>query len=102
MAGKSIEQRMADTEVRIRQLEAQKQRLAQQFKQQERKERTRRLIQIGAIMAHLGVDSIEKAQALQKQVESRPEIQAWLQKITASAPSDERSPVPHGRETGLP
>ncbi len=85
MAGKSLEQRMADTETRIQQLEAQKRLLAQQLKQQERKERTRRLIQIGAIMDRLGVDTLEKAQALQKEVERRTEVQAWLQKVTTKS-----------------
>lgn len=69
MPGKSIEQRIGDTETRIRQLEAQKRLLAQHQKDQERKERTRRLIQIGGIMARLGVDIVEKAQAFQRQVE---------------------------------
>jgi hypothetical protein len=50
--------------------------------QQERKERTRRLIRIGGIMARLGVDSLEKAQALQREVEQRSEVQDWLRKVT--------------------
>jgi Spy/CpxP family protein refolding chaperone len=48
VAGKSLEQRMADTETRIRQLEAQKRLLAQQAKVQARKDRTKQLIQIGS------------------------------------------------------
>lgn len=87
MAGKSIEQRISDAETRIRQLEAQKRLLSQQLKEQERKERTRRLIQIGGIMVHLGVDTLEKAQAFQKEVESRPEVRAWLDGIIAKARS---------------
>jgi hypothetical protein len=82
MSGKSIEQRISDTETRIQQLEAQKRLLDQHLKEQERKERTRRLIQIGAIMARLGVDPVEKAQALQRVVEKRPEVRAWLSQIT--------------------
>lgn len=88
MAGKSLEQRMSDTEIRIRQLEAQKQRLSQQLKQQERKDRTRRLIQIGGIMVKLGVDSVEKAQALQSVAERRPEVREWLLKIVQPAVED--------------
>jgi hypothetical protein len=82
LAGKSIEQRVLDTDERIRQLQARKQLLGQQLKQQERKDRTRRLIQIGGVMARLGVDTLEKAQALQKEVEHRAEIQTWLRGVT--------------------
>jgi hypothetical protein len=89
VARKSIEQRMADTEVRIRHLEARKHTLAQQLTQQERKDRTRRLIQIGGIMARLGVDSVEKAQALQHVVERNPKVRTWLSNVT----------VPGGSET---
>lgn len=81
MAGKSLEQRIADTEDRIRQLQARKQVLAQQARQQERKDRTRRLIQIGGIMTWLGIDTLEKAQALQREVERRGEVQEWLTKV---------------------
>lgn len=84
MPGKSLEQRMSDTETRIRQLEAQRRLLAQKAKSQQRKARTRQLIQIGGIMARLGIDSLEKAQALQRGVEERSEVQKWLRNITAS------------------
>ncbi|HYF81391.1 MAG TPA: conjugal transfer protein TraD [Symbiobacteriaceae bacterium] len=81
MAGKSLEQRMADTETRIRQLEAQKRLLAQQVKAQARRERTRQLIQIGGILARLGFDTVEKVQVLQRVVEERPEVQAWFRDV---------------------
>jgi hypothetical protein len=80
VAGKSLEQRVADTETRIRQLEAQKRLLAQQVKVQARKDRTRQLIQIGGVMSRLGIDTVEKAQALQRVAEGRPKVQRWLQK----------------------
>ncbi|MFZ5826949.1 MAG: conjugal transfer protein TraD [Bacillota bacterium] len=89
LAGKSLTERMNETDERIRQLQARKQTLSQQIKQQERKERTRRLIQIGGIMARLGVDTLEKAQALQKQVERRPEVRDWLRKVTERAQEQE-------------
>jgi hypothetical protein len=81
MAGKSLEQRMADTETRIRQLEAQKRLLAQQVKAQARRQRTRQLIQIGGIVARLGIDSVEKAQAIQRVVERHPEVEGWLREV---------------------
>ncbi len=85
MAGKSLEQRVAETEERIRQLQARKQAIEQQLRQRERKERTRRLIQVGAILAKLGVDSLEKAQALQREVERRPQVKEWLERVTSRA-----------------
>jgi hypothetical protein len=85
MPGKSLEQRMADKETRIRQLEAQKRLLTQQVKTQQRKQRTRELIQIGGIMALLGIDTVEKAKALQSVAERKPEIQTWLQKVAEMA-----------------
>ncbi|HYG58832.1 MAG TPA: hypothetical protein VD902_12310 [Symbiobacteriaceae bacterium] len=91
MAGKSAEQRLSDVEERIRQLQARKQLLAQQVKTQARKERTRRLIQIGATMAKLGVDSLEKAQELQKEAERRPEVQDFLKQVTGRAGKQERT-----------
>lgn len=83
MAGKSLEERMAATAERIRQLEARKQTLAQAIREQERKDRSRRLIQIGGIMARLGIDTVEKAQALQQVVEANPEVQTWLRRVSS-------------------
>lgn len=87
MAGKSVEQRLAETQERIRQLEARKQTLAQQVKQQERKERTRRLIQIGGIMARLGIDTVEGAMAFHRAVESNQRVKAWLLQVTGKETS---------------
>ncbi len=91
MAGKSLEQRIADAEERIRQLQARKQGLEQRLKEQERKARTRRLIQIGGIMVRLGVDTLEKAQALQREVERRPEVKAWLEKVAKRAENQQNA-----------
>lgn len=85
MAGKSLEQRVAEAEERIRQLHARKQVIDQQLRQRERKQRTRRLIQVGAVLANMGVDTLEKAQALQREVERRPEVREWLERVTAPA-----------------
>ncbi|HWI61689.1 MAG TPA: hypothetical protein VNT75_07630 [Symbiobacteriaceae bacterium] len=81
MAGKSVEQRLAETDQRIQQLQARKQALAGQLRQQERRDRTRRLIQIGGVRARLGIDTLEKAQAFQRVVEHRPEVREWLAKV---------------------
>ncbi len=89
MSGKPLNQRIADAEEQIRQLQARKQALAQQLRQQERKERTRRLIQIGGIMARLGVDTLEKAQALQREVERRPKVRDWLHQVLSQKPQND-------------
>lgn len=91
MAGKSVEQRISGMETRIQQLEAQKRLLAQQLKQQARKERTRRLIQIGAIMDRLGMDTPAKAQAFQDQVQESDELKAWFAELmaTVDTPTEE-------------
>jgi hypothetical protein len=91
MTGKSLEERMAATAERIRQLEARKQTLSQAIRQQERKDRTRRLIQIGGIMARLGVDSVEKAQALQQVAEANQEVQTWLRQVTVTETAPDSS-----------
>lgn len=91
MAGKSIHDRIADAEVRIRQLEARKQLLAQRLKQQERKARTRRLIQIGAIVSNMGIDTLEKAQVFQRVVEEQPRVGEWLRKVLDLVYSPEES-----------
>lgn len=48
---------LANTETRVRQLEAQKQRLSQPLREQDRKDRIRHLIQIGVIMSRLGIEN---------------------------------------------
>lgn len=48
---------------KIKQLHAQKNSLIAREKEKDRKARTRRLIQIGAIFESLGFDTIEKANA---------------------------------------
>jgi len=88
MAGKSLEQRLTAADERIRQLQARKETLAAQLRQQERKDRTRRLIQIGGIMARLGIDTPEKAQALQQVIEHHPEVREWLHKAVQPAVED--------------
>lgn len=84
MAGKPLDQRIAEAEERIRQLQARRQALTQQLRERERKERTRRLIQIGGIMAKLGVDTLGKAQALQREIERRPKVREWLNQVLAT------------------
>ncbi len=64
MAGKSIEERIDDLEKRKKQIEAQQQQLLARKKEKERKERTHRLVQIGAIMDSMGINTVEYADKL--------------------------------------
>lgn len=89
MPGKSLQQRVTDTEKRIRQLEAQRQLLSQRLKQQERKARTRRLIQVGAIISYTGLDTPEKAQLFQQAFLKDARVRAWLTKLLESAGAQE-------------
>lgn len=62
MARKTEEERMMDLDEKIKRMQLEKQRLANQVKQKERKERTRRLIQIGALMEkHFEFEGEEEA-----------------------------------------
>jgi hypothetical protein len=87
MAGKTFEQRLEAVDAQIKQKEAQERNLIQQLKEKQRKERTRRLVQIGAFMAKLGVDTLGKAQAFQAHIEGNSKVKTWLAHVTAAADS---------------
>ena len=53
--------KLNDIEEKIKQLKAQKQAIIQKEKEKERKARTKRLIEIGAIFDSMGITSIELA-----------------------------------------
>ena len=78
MARKTDEERLKELEKKIEQIKVQKQQVESRMKEKERKERTRRLIQVGAIFEKYfeisDVDQAEKiAFALKKQVENNRE-----------------------------
>lgn len=76
-AARSKEEKIAALEKRMEQLKARKQKLQVELSQKERKERTRRLIQIGAIFEkHFEIQSIEEAEALVKHLQQFP----WKEK----------------------
>lgn len=62
MAKKNEEEKINELALKIKQLEAQKKSLEARTKEKERKERTRRLIQIGAIIESLGISNLEIAE----------------------------------------
>ncbi|WP_451541579.1 hypothetical protein [Streptomyces sp. NPDC003631] len=62
MARKTEEERLLEMDEKIKKMQAEKQRLANQLKEKERKSRTKRLIQIGALMEkHLKIEGEEEA-----------------------------------------
>lgn len=76
MTRKTEQERLADLEMKMQQLKAQKQRLESRVKLKERKERTRRLIQIGAIFEKwCDIQSTEEAElvahAISEQVKEK-------------------------------
>ncbi|UQZ76242.1 hypothetical protein C2I17_17720 [Niallia circulans] len=61
MARRTEEERLVDLEEKIRKIQLEKQRLANQVRQKERKERTRRLIQVGGLMEkHFEIEGEEE------------------------------------------
>lgn len=68
-------------EEKIKQLQAQKQALIAREKEKERKARTRRLIQIGAIIENMGINSEELANKFKNYFENNDKSKEWLQKF---------------------
>ena len=62
----SLEKKICDLEEKERKIRAQKKLAQAKLNEKERKARTRRLIQIGAIMESIGCDTVEKAEVLKE------------------------------------
>lgn len=81
MAGKNIEERLADLEKRKKQIEIQQKQLQSKVNEQERKDRTRRLIQIGAKMEILGMKTLEQGDAFVDVIKNDEKARSWFEKI---------------------
>lgn len=68
-------------ELKINQLKAQKQAILAREKEKERKARTRRLIQIGAIIESMGIDNIELSNKFKSYFEDNEKSKTWLEKF---------------------
>lgn len=66
-------------EEKINQLKAQKQAILAKEKEKERKVRTRKLIQIGAIFDSMGIDNLELANKFKSYFESNEKSKAWFE-----------------------
>jgi hypothetical protein len=69
---------------KINQLKAQKQAILSREKEKERKARTRRLIQIGAIVESMGINSVELADSFKSQFENNEKSKEWLKKFISN------------------
>lgn len=81
MVKKNEQERISDLSIKIKQLEAQKKLLEYRTKEKERKARTRRLIQIGAIIETLGINSLELAENFKIYFQKNPDAKNILQKF---------------------
>lgn len=76
MARKSEQERLVELEQKMQQLKAQKQQIEARVKQKERKERTRRLVQIGAIFEKwCELQSVEEAEVIAKAISDQ--VKEW-------------------------
>lgn len=94
--GNEPKDKLSEIDKKIKMLEEQRKQLVQRTKEEERRKRTKRLIEIGATMDSAGIDTLEKANATKDFIKNSPE----LQKIVAmkgnddSAPGEEKGPEP--------
>ncbi|WP_270642135.1 hypothetical protein [Paraclostridium sordellii] len=71
--------KLNDIEEKIKQLKAQKQALIQKEKEKERKARTKRLIEIGAIFDNMGITSTELANEFKNHFIKNEKSRLWLE-----------------------
>ena len=71
--------KLNNIEEKIKQLKAQKQALILKDKEKERKARTKRLIEIGAIFDSIGVNSIELANEFKNHFINNEKSKLWLE-----------------------
>ena len=73
--------KLLDIEEKIKQLKAQKQAIINKEKEKERKARTRRLIEIGAIIDSMGVSSVDLANEFKNHFTNNEKSRLWLEKF---------------------
>ncbi len=73
--------KLLDIEEKIKQLKAQKQSIINKEKEKERKARTRRLIEIGAIIDNMGINSVDLANEFKNHFTNNEKSRLWLEKF---------------------
>ncbi|MBQ9012641.1 MAG: hypothetical protein IJ094_03625 [Bacilli bacterium] len=73
--------KLSDIEEKIKQLKAQKQAIINKEKDKERKARTKRLIEIGAIFDSIGINSVDLANEFKNHFTNNDKSKLWLEKF---------------------
>ncbi|MBO5005473.1 MAG: hypothetical protein J6D03_09635 [Clostridia bacterium] len=73
--------KLSDIEEKIKQLKAQKQAIINKEKEKERKARTKRLIEIGAIFDSIGINSVDLANEFKNHFTNNDKSKLWLEKF---------------------
>ena len=73
--------KLSDIEEKIKQLKAQKQAIINKEKEKERKARTKRLIEIGAIFDSIGINSLDLANEFKNHFTNNDKSKLWLEKF---------------------
>ncbi len=89
LARRSNEERLAALDAKVAQLTARRDQLARQTQRAQQNRDQRTWMQIGRIMASLGVDSVEKMRQLADLVINEPQWDAWLEAIGIMLVADE-------------
>ena len=71
--------KLLNIEEKIKQLKAQKQAIINKEKEKERKTRTKRLIEIGAIIDSMGIDSVNLANEFKNYFINNEKSKVWLE-----------------------
>jgi len=81
MSIKNEEQKIEQLVEKIKRLESQKKQLEVKTREKNRKERTRRLIQIGVIMGSIGIDNVDITEKFKTYLMNTPKSKEWLDKF---------------------
>lgn len=73
--------KLLDIEEKIKQLKAQKQAIINKEKEKERKARTKRLIEIGAIIDSMGINTVDLANEFKNHFINNEKSKSWLGKF---------------------
>lgn len=80
----NIEKQIEEQQEKIKKLKAKKNKILAREKEKERKARTRNLIQIGAIISNMKIDTPEKAEKLLNEYQNNEKCKNWIDKIISS------------------
>ena len=71
--------KLSDIEEKIKQLKAQKQAIINKEREKERKARTKRLIEIGAIIDSMGINTIDLANEFKNHFANNEKSKLWIE-----------------------